>query len=320
MLLNGLLIIAGLVALILGAEVLVKASAGLAARLGISPMIIGLTVVALGTSVPELAVGIDAALSGSPGLAMGNIIGASLVNLLLALGLSAALVPIVFDRATLRLDLPAMVEAALLLYLLSFDGSLTRPDGLILLLAGVTYTFGRIHAARHDVAGSRGDTPNSAAEPVRRRGPLRQLLLMLLGVAVVVVGAELLVEGAAASARAFGVSETVIGLTIVAIGTCTPELVTTVMSTLRGNRDLAIGNLLGSSIYNICAILGLTVVVAPHGIAVPREIFAADLTLMVAVTLVAASVFAVGARMSRTAGCLFIATYAAYLTWLLSRA
>ncbi|MFD0592028.1 sodium:calcium antiporter [Catellatospora coxensis] len=194
MLLNGLLIIAGLMALFVGAEFLVKASTSLAVRLGVSPMIIGLTVVALGTSVPELAVGMDAALSGSSDLAVGNIVGASLVNLLLILGISAALVPIVFERATLRLDLPAMVQAALLLYLLSIDGTLTRPDGLILLLLGVSYTFGRIHAGRHDLAGSVGGAAMAIPATAHQPKPLRRLLLTVLGIAVVVAGAELLVE------------------------------------------------------------------------------------------------------------------------------
>src|SRR5262245_9513735 len=309
---NALLIVSGLTALILGAEVLVRAGTGLATWLGVRPMMIGLTVVSLGTSVPELAVGIGAALSGSPGLAVGNIVGTNLVNLLLILGLSAAIVPIVLERATLRYDLPAMTVAALLLYALSQDGTLGTLDGVVLLLGGLIYTLGLVRLNRKEAAATSGEPAADAAVAVVRPRPVRHVLLLLVAIAVVVVGAELLVEGAVASARSLGVSETVIGLTIVAVGTSAPELVTTIMSTVRGERDLAIGNLIGSSIYNIGAVLGLTVVVAPHGVPVPDEVLAADLVLLVLVTAAAVPVFVSGARVSRLEGAVAVATYGIY--------
>jgi cation:H+ antiporter len=305
------------VALILGAEVLVRSSSGLASWLGVRPMMIGLTVVSLGTSVPELAIGIDAAVSGSPGLAVGNIVGTNLVNILLILGLSAVLAPIALDRATLRFDLPAMTAAALLLYLLSIDGALTRPDGVILLLGGVAYTAGLVQVSRRETADPDDGPAAIVAGAADRRRPLRHVLLLLVALVVVVVGAELLVEGAVSSARTLGVSDAIIGLTIVAVGTSAPELVTTVVSTLRGDRDLAIGNLIGSSIYNIGAVLGLTVVVAPHGVPVPDEVLAADLGLLVVVTAAAVPVFVTGTRISRIEGGLFVASYIGYLAWLL---
>jgi cation:H+ antiporter len=305
------------VLLIVGAEVLVRAGTGLATWLGIRPMMIGLTVVSLGTSVPELAVGIDAALSGSPGLAVGNIVGTNLVNLLLILGLSAVLLPIVLERATLRFDLPAMTAAALLLFLLSLDGELTRLDGVVLLLGGVTYTAGLVRINRRETVALDEGPAATVAGAADRPRPVRHVLLLVVALAVVVAGAELLVEGAVSSARSLGVSETVIGLTIVAIGTSAPELVTTVVSTLRGDRDLAIGNLLGSSIYNIGAVLGLTVVIAPHGVPVPDEVLAADLGLLVVATAAAVPAFVSGARITRTEGALFVASYVGYLTWLL---
>jgi cation:H+ antiporter len=313
---SGLQVVGGLVVLIVGAEVLVRAGAGLAAWLGIRPMMIGLTVVSLGTSVPELAVGIDAAASGSPGLALGNIVGTNLVNLLLILGMSAVLAPIVLDRATLRFDLPAMTAAAVLLCLLSIDGELTRLDGIILLLGGVGYTAGLVQISRRSAADPAED-PATVAQAAGRQRPVRQGLLLVGAIAVVVIGAELLVNGAVASARSLGVSDAVIGLTIIAIGTSAPELVTTVVSTLRGDRDLAVGNLIGSSIYNIVAVLGLTVLVAPHGVPVPDEVLAADLGLLLVATAAAVPVFLSGARISRTEGGLFVASYVGYLTWLL---
>jgi cation:H+ antiporter len=297
--------------------VLVRAGTGLASWLGIRPMMIGLTVVSLGTSVPELAIGIDAAVSGSPGLAVGNIVGTNLVNILLILGLSAVLAPIALDRATLRFDLPAMTAAALLLYLLSIDGALTRPDGVILLLGGVAYTAGLVQVSRRETADPDEGPAAIVAGAADRRRPLRHVLLLLVALVVVVIGAELLVEGAVSSARTLGVSDAIIGLTIVAVGTSAPELVTTVVSTLRGDRDLAIGNLIGSSIYNIGAVLGLTVVVAPHGVPVPDEVLAADLGLLVVVTAAAVPVFVTGTRISRIEGGLFVASYIGYLAWLL---
>jgi cation:H+ antiporter len=313
----GLMIAGGLVALIVGADVLVRAGTGLASWLGIRPMMIGLTVVSLGTSVPELAVGIDAAVSGSPGLAVGNIVGTNLVNILLILGVSAVLLPIALERATLRFDLPAMTAAALLLYLLAVDGTLTRPDGVVLLLGGAAYTVGLVWVSRREAPDpAEGDAASAAAATGRHR-PLRDGLLLLGAMAVVVVGAELLVDGAVSSARSLGVSDAIIGLTIVAVGTSAPELVTTVVSTLRGDRDLAIGNLIGSSIYNIGAVLGLTVLVAPHGVPVPDEVLAADLGLLVLVTAAAVPVFVSAARISRIEGGVFVASYVGYLTWLL---
>jgi len=268
---SGLQVVGGLVVLIVGADVLVRAGSGLASWLGIRPMMIGLTVVSLGTSVPELAVGIDAALSGSPGLAVGNIVGTNLVNLLLILGLSAVLLPIALDRATLRFDLPAMTAAAVLLYLLSLDGELTRLDGVILLLGGVAYTAGLVQVSRRETADPAAEATATVAGAAGRHRPVRHVLLLVVALVVVVIGAELLVNGAVASARSLGVSETIIGLTIVAIGTSAPELVTTVVSTLRGDRDLAVGNLIGSSIYNVGAVLGLTVLVAPTACRCPTR-------------------------------------------------
>jgi cation:H+ antiporter len=314
---NALLVAGGLVALIVGAELLVRAGTGLASWLGIRPMMIGLTVVSLGTSVPELAVGIDAAVSGSPGLAVGNIVGANLVSILLILGLSAALVPIALDRATLRFELPAMTAAALLLLVLSIDGTLDRPDGVILLLGAVAYTTGLVQVSRREPADRAEGLAANGGAAVDRHRPLRQAPLLVVGIVVVVVGAELLVEGAVSSAQSLGVSDVVIGLTIVAIGTTAPEFVTTVMSTVRGDRDIAIGNLIGSSVYNIAAILGLTVVVAPHGIPVPDEVLAADLGLLVVAAAAAVPVFLSGRRISRIEGGLFVASYIGYLAWLL---
>ncbi len=307
------LIVGGLLALIVGAEVLVRGGSGLAAWLGIRPMVVGLTVVSLGTSVPELAVGIDAAVTGSPGLAVGNIVGTNLVNVLLILGLSALLIPVAFQRQTLVFDLPAMTVAALALLVLSLDGTLTRIDGLLLLAGAVAYTWALLRLSRRDAA-EEPQTDGVDDEPPPR--PLRHAIALLVGMAVIVLGADLLVEGAVSGAEQLGISEAVIGLTVVAIGTSAPELVTTLLSTYRGDREIAIGNLLGSSIYNIVFVLGLTVLVAPRGVPVPDEVLTADLLLMTAVAVVCVPVFVSGARINRVEGGLFVGAYVAYLVWL----
>ncbi len=313
---DALLIIGGLLALLGGAELVVRAGTGLATRLAVRPIIIGLTVVSVGTSVPELAIGIDAAVNDSPNLAVGNIVGTNLINFLFILGLSALLIPIAIDRRTLKFDLPAMTASTLVLYLMSLDGMLTRLDGALLLVGAVAYTLGLLRVSRRETAEVEEDYTHAVSASSEHR-LTRIGLSLTLGLALVVVGAELLVEGAASAAHALGVNDAVVGLTVIAIGTSAPELVTTIMSTVRGDRDIAIGNLLGSSIYNIAAVLGLTVLVAPNGVPVSEELLNADLVLLVAAMVAALPVLVSGARITRTEGGLFVATYVGYLTWLL---
>lgn len=308
--------VAGLALLLAGAEVLVRAGTRVATRLGIPPIVIGLTVVSVGTSLPELAIGVDAARSGSPGLATGNIVGTNLVNLLVVLGVGALLRPVLFDRRTLRFDLPCMVGAALLLWVLARDGVLTTGEGVLLVAVAVGYTVAVVVLARRAPASVGALVAES--EPVGPRPGWLDPVLLLGSIVVIVLGAELLVEGAAGGARALGVSEAVIGLTVVALGTSAPELVTTVVSTLRGNAEMAVGNVIGSSVYNIALVLGVTVLAVPQGLVVPAEVLDADLVLMVGATLVALPLFLTGARLSRLEGGLMVASYAGYLTWLLS--
>jgi cation:H+ antiporter len=310
------LVLGGLVALLVGAEVLVRSGSGLAARLGVGPMVIGLTVVSIGTSLPELAIGIDAARTGSPGLAVGNIVGTNLVNLLFILGLSAVIAPIAFARRTLRFDVPCTALAAAVLYLLARDGTLSALDGVVLVAGGAAYTWGVLRSSRGEAPDVETDYEEAVAAS-RRQGPLVLVAGLVVSIAVIILGAELLVEGSVRGARTLGVSEAVIGLTVVAVGTSAPELVTTLVSTVRKQRDLAIGNLLGSSIYNIAVVLGITVLVAPGGLAVPDEVLAADLVLMVVVAIASVPVLVSGARITRLEGAAFVATYVGYVVWLL---
>jgi cation:H+ antiporter len=305
---SALLIVAGLAGLLIGADLLVRGGSALAAQLGVRPIVIGLTIVALGTSLPELAIGIDAVRQGSPGLAVGNIVGATLISILFILGLSALIRPIAFERRTLRFELPAMTAASLALWLLARDGSLSRVDGTILLLGGAAFTAGIVWTSRKESAPVREDHGS--------RSPLLRVLALVGGIGLVIVGAELLVDGAIEIARSLEISEETLGLTVIAIGTCSPELVTTLTSTVRGDRDIALGNLLGSTVYNIAVILGIAVLVAPAEVRIPDEVIAADLLLLVAVALITVPVLLTGHRMSRLEGGAFVAAYLGYLVWL----
>lgn len=326
-------ILIGLGALVIGANLLVRGGTGIAARLGVSPLLIGLTVVSLGTSAPELAIGIDAALSGTPELATGNIIGTNIVNVLLILGLSALIRPIRMQVQSVRLDGPAIAVAGVLFLLMGLNGVLTRLEGLLLLVLGVGYTLAVIRFSRRESASVRGELSQrySQSEPgtrqeravadgqagSRRRRALADVVRLIAGIVLVIVGADWLVSGSVQVAGALGVSDALIGLTIVAIGTSAPELVTTVVSTAKGERDIAIGNLIGSSVYNILFIMGATMLVAPSPIEVPTQMVVMDLGVMTVVALACVPVFWSGRTISRLEGGVFVVAYAAYLTALI---
>ncbi len=310
----------GLAALVSGAELLVRAGSRLAAVIGIPPILIGLTVVAVGTSTPELAVGIDAALQGNGSLAVGNIAGTNILNILFILGLSAAFLPLAMEMRTLRFDLPVMTVAAGALLAMAWDGILTRVEGAILVGAAIIYTAAVIRRARRESRAVRLEFAKEYAIPTSRceSGKVASNLAGLgLGIVVIVVGAEWLVDGAVEVARIMGVSDAFIGLTVVAIGTSAPELVTTVISTLRQERDIAVGNLLGSSIYNVLLILGITALVPSQGIEVEAVLIYIDLPVMVATTIACVPIFISGRRITRLEGMMFVGAYVAYLTYLI---
>jgi cation:H+ antiporter len=308
-----LLVAAGLAMLIVGAEVLVRGASALAAALGVPPVVVGLTVISVGTSAPELAIGIDSAINDAGPLAIGNVAGTNIVNLLLVLGLSAAIAPLAITVPTIRRDLPVMAVIGVLLLALCWDGTLGRVDGAILLAIAVGYTILIVVQARRDPV-----AVEIAQDEVRRPHGKTwvQVLLTIAGLAVIVVGADLMVSGAVDLSRSFGVSEAVIGLTVVAIGTSAPELVTTMVSTIRGERDMAIGNLIGSSTYNIGLVLGGSALVAPLG--VTNELIHVDLPVMIGVMLLCIPVFLTGRRMSRIEGIGFVIGYLVYLGLLLA--
>lgn len=313
----------GLLVVVLGAELLLSSATRIANMLHVSPIVIGLTVVAIGTSLPELAVGITAAAEGKGTLAVGNVAGANIM-VLLVLGLSAAIWPLPIQPYSLRLEVPAMIGAALALVIMSLDGVLTRTEGALLVLAAVFYTALIVQSSRRDRRPVADEFLHEYATPLpplaeRRKQFLLHGGLLALAIGLTILGADLLVAGASALAAAFGVSDAVIGLTIVALGTSSPELITTVVATLRGDRDVAIGNLLGSGVYNILAILGTVMLVSPQAIDVSRELLLIDLPIAAAVALACWPVFRSDHMLSRLEGLLFVCAYGAYLALLLTR-
>ena len=310
--------IAGLIVVIVGAELIVRGGSRVGALLGVSPMVLGLTVVAIGTSTPELAVGLTAAAEGNGGLAVGNIAGTNIVNILLILGLSAWILPLKVQLLSLKLDLPVMVGSALALLWMAWDGLLSRQEGAWMVAASVLYTIAMVRLSRRESLPIQQEFSReySAKNILPRVATLQgtvSVLMLAAGIVVAVVGAELLVSGAVDIAKSLGVSDAVVGLTIVAIGTSAPELATTIMGTLKNERDIAIGNLIGSSTYNILFILGVTSLASPAGVPVDAPLLHIDLPLAALVALGCVPVFASDRLISRKEGACFVAAYAVYL-------
>lgn len=312
------LFVLGLVLLVVGAELLVGGAARLAGRLGISPLVIGLTVVAFGTSAPELAVSISAAMSpdGGADVALGNIVGSNIFNILFILGLSALIAPLLVQRQLVRLDVPLMIVASAACWLMALDGKIGRVDGIVLFVALLVYTFMLLRIARRD--GQSGDEEVSLAQPGSLTAKLPvQLAMVAAGLGMLVLGSGWLVDGAVAFARLFGVSELVIGLTIVAAGTSLPEVATSVLAAVRGQRDIAVGNVVGSNIFNVFCVLGISAAVAPTGVSVAPDALSFDIPVMTAVAVSCLPLFITGGGLARWEGALFLFYYVAYTAYLI---
>ena len=315
-------IVAGLVLLVAGAEVLVRGAAKLAAQFGIPPLIIGLTVVAFGTSAPETAVSVQAALDGSGDLAIGNVVGSNIANVLLILGVTALIAPLLVSRQLIRLDVPIMIGASLVTWALAWDGSLSRTDGALLFAGILAYTAFLIITSLRE-KGIAAEDDEFAAEFGLDETPkpyawLINLALIAAGLALLVSGSNFLVEGAVTLARALGITELVIGLTVVAVGTSLPELATSVMAAIKGERDIAVGNIVGSNIYNLLCVLGLASLVSPQAISVAANALAFDFPVMIAVAIACLPIFFNGYSINRWEGVLFVGYYALYTVYLIS--
>jgi len=313
-------LVAGLVVLTAGAELLVRGSSKLAVACGISPLVIGLTIVAYGTSAPELAVSTKAAWMGKPDIAVANVIGSNIFNVLFVLGACALIKPLVVAQQLVRLDAPLMVGVSVLFLVLAWDGNLGWFDGALLLGGMVWYTIFAIRKSRQEsrvVAEEYNAAFGEPAAPVRQGKHIAiQVGYIAAGLVLLVLGGRWLVDSAVVMARAWGVSETVIGLTIVAAGTSLPEVATSVVATIRGQRDIAIGNVVGSSIYNILAILGVTSLVAGGNLPISPGLLHFDIPVMIAVAVACLPVFFTGHTINRWEGALFLGYYVAYTAYL----
>ena len=310
----------GLVALTVGAEMLVRGASRIASSLGISPLVVGLTIVALGTSSPELAVGVGAAWVGQGDIAVGNVVGSNIFNVLFILGLSAVIVPLAVAHQLVRFDVPLLIGCSFLLAFLAADGLIDRTDGALLLIGVIAYASFLVWQARKErdpqvIAEYAKAYPSSATKHW-----LINLSLILAGLLLLVLGAGWLVDAAVIFARYFGVSELVIGLTVVAVGTSLPEIAASIVAAVKGERDIAVGNAIGSCIYNILLVLGATGLIAPAGIAVAQSVQNFDLPVMIAVSVACLPILFTGYRMDRWEGAVFLAYYFGYTAFVVMKA
>lgn len=313
-----LLLLVGLVVLIYGADLIVKGASRLALILGMSPLIIGLTIVAFGTSAPELAISAMSSISGKGDLAFGNVIGSNICNTLLILGLSAMIAPLVVHQKLIRFDVPLMIGISILVGLLVYDGNLSQWEGALLatgLLAYLIFVFWE----------SKNETPTVQKEYDNEFGKTEQaapkkllwnILLLIAGLSLLVTGSRMMVSGAVDIASFFGVSELIIGLTIVALGTSLPEVATSIIAAFKKEQDIAVGNVIGSNLFNLMGVLGVAGILSPSGIQISQGAVAFDVPFMIGTAVACLPIFFTGFRISRWEGLVFLLYYIAYLTYL----
>ncbi len=317
-----ILFIAGLGLLIVGAELLVRGASRLAALLGISPLAIGLTVVAFGTSAPELAVSVQSAISGQADLALGNVVGSNIFNVLFILGIAAIITPLVVSVQLVRLDVPVMIAASVALFLCGLGGAVTRIEGLFFVAVLIAYTVFLLRKSRKEAPILQDEGPHFAPPKpgTLPRAVTLNAVLVLGGLALLVLGSRWLVNGAVSLAESLGASKLVIGLTIVAAGTSLPELATSVLAGIRGQRDIAVGNVVGSNIFNVLGVLGLSAAISPGGVTVSTSALHFDIPVMIAVAVACLPIFFTGSRINRWEGILFLGFYVSYVTYLILHA
>ena len=315
--LSFVMLVIGFVLLVWGADKFVEGASALARKMGVSPLLVGLTIVAFGTSMPELAVSVTAALRGANEIAVGNVVGSNMFNLLVVAGLSAVICPLVMDKMLLRRDWPLSIFAAvLLLVAIAPDHVIARWEGAVLLVIFAVILSRQIKAALNDraqLAAAEAEAAEEAAEMTQ--SPVMIWVNIVLGLACIVLGGQLAVNGATGIARMFGLSETLIGLTIVAIGTSLPELVTSIVAARKGQNEIAMGNVIGSNLFNILLILGVSAVITPIPV---QATSITDCLFLIAISVV----FYLPARkgkLGRLPGAVMAAMYVAYTAYLIMR-
>jgi cation:H+ antiporter len=317
-----LLLLAGLALLVAGGELLVRGAARLAVSTGLSPLVVGLTVVAFGTSAPELAVSMQAALTGEIDVALGNVVGSNIFNVLFILGMSAILTPLVVPDQVIRQEVPVLIGASLLAFGLALDGGISRLEGALLaalLIAQTVFLVWQSRRASGELVEEYAAEPHIAARSTWDDRLVVQVLLIAAGLGLLVLGSRWLVQAAVTIATLLGVSELVIGLTIVAAGTSLPEVAASVTAALRGQRDIAVGNVVGSNTFNILGVLGLSAVMAPVPLGVAQSLLAFDMLVMIAAAVACLPIFFTGNAIARWEGLLFLGYYGAYTSYVVLR-
>jgi len=311
--------IAGLLFLITGAELLVRGSSRMAQLLGISPLIVGLTIVAFGTSSPELAVSVFASLKGAPDLAVGNVVGSNIFNILFILGISATIRPLMISIQLIRIDVPLMVFVSLFVYLFGLNGRISQLEAAILFTGLIGYLVFLFAQSKKEEVSDRNIFSDANRYSVRKSMIqwLKNIVYVLIGLILLILGSQFLINSATLFAQKLGVSELIIGLTMVAAGTSLPEVATSVMASIKGEQDIAVGNIVGSNIFNILAVLGLSGLVSPAGILVSPAALRFDMPVMLAVSVACLPVFFTDGKISRWEGMLFFGYYLAYMIYLI---
>jgi cation:H+ antiporter len=318
--LTTLTLLGGIVVLTVGAEVLVRSASALAVAARISPLVIGLTVVAFGTSTPELVVSIQSSLRGQTDIALGNVVGSNILNVLLILGLSALIIPLRVAQKLVRADVPLMIGLSILVALMGWDGQIGLWDSLLLTAGLIAYTSWGIVQSRREQEAIKQEyaAEFGGASPQTSAGKLLlNVALVGLGLVLLVFGSHWFTDAAITIARELGISELVIGLTIVAAGTSLPEAATSVMAAIRGERDIAVGNAVGSNLFNIMGVLGLSGIVSSQGITVSETALYFDIPVMIAVAIACLPIFFTGHLIARWEGGLFLSYYFAYMAYII---
>ncbi|MDO9165815.1 MAG: calcium/sodium antiporter [Rhodoferax sp.] len=309
--------IAGLAMLVLGAELLVRGASRLALSLGISPLVVGLTVVAFGTSAPEMAVSVGAVFQGRTDMAIGNVVGSNIFNVLLILGLSAVITPLLVNAQIVRQEVPIMIGASVLLLVLGLDGRISAVDAALLLALLIAYTVFLIIQSRRESKEIQDEFQAEIETTGRWDAHWSvQLGLIVAGLGLLVLGSDWLVEAASSFARALGLSDLVIALTIVAAGTSMPELATSIMAAVRKERDIAVGNVIGSCTFNVLGCVGMAGLAASDGLGMAPALLAFDIWVMLAVSLACLPIFVTGREIARWEGAVFLGYYVAYTAYL----
>jgi len=317
-------LVVGLACLVFGAEWLVRGASSVATKLGVAPIVVGLTVVAFGTSAPEMAVSISGAISGSADVALGNVVGSNTFNILAILGLSAAISGLSIDQRLLKFDIPVLIFITVVVYGLVLNDVVGRVEGAVLFLGVVAYTGWLLRGARKGESPAVETEYKQAVETVEgstfTQSITFQVGLIIVGLSLLVLGSQLLVDSATEIASALGVSDLVIGLTVVAAGTSLPELATSVLAAIRGQRDIAVGNVVGSNIFNLLAVLGASAAVSRNGVAVNSEVIRLDFPVMLAATIVLLPICWNGFMIKKWEGSLLVLFYVAYVAYLIMEA